>query len=53
MNLNDRTLTENLVNDNFVNVINMLIKAETPARLEDTPYLGDDDLGVEILAQEQ
>lgn len=52
LNLNDRTLTENLANDNFVNVFDVLIKSKTPARPEDTPYLGDNNLGIEILAQE-
>ena len=44
LNPNYRTLTKNLANNNFIDVFNVLIKAETPAWLEFSPYLGDDDL---------
>ena len=53
LNPDDRTLTEHLANDDFVNIWNMLIKAESSAILEDALDFGDDDLRIEILAQEQ
>ena len=49
---NDRALTEHLANNDLVNVFNVLIKAETAARLEDTPYFRDDNLRIEVLAEE-
>ena len=52
LNPNYRTLTKNLANNNFIDVFNVLIKAETPAWLEYSPYLGDDNLWIEVLTKE-
>jgi len=51
LNLNHCALAKNLVNDNFVDVFNVLIKAKSPIGLEDTPNFRDNDLGIEILAK--
>ena len=50
LNPNDRFLAEHLSNNDLVDVFNMLIETESTARLEYTPYLGDNDNWIEILA---
>ena len=50
LNPNDRLLAEHLSNNDLVDVFNMLIETEAAARLEHTPYLGDNDNWIEILA---
>ena len=47
LNPNDGALAEDLAHDDLVDVLDVLVKAEAPARLEDAPYLGDDDLWIE------
>mmetsp|Transcript_25209 Transcript_25209/g.45378 ORF Transcript_25209/g.45378 Transcript_25209/m.45378 type:complete len:221 (-) Transcript_25209:359-1021(-) len=46
-------LTEYLANNDLVDVFHVLVKAEAPTGPEDTLDLTDDDLRIEILAQEQ